>query len=184
MKILSVLFLCFTYVSLFAQTHTRANHDSKTLRLTSILATADGGKISLNTTKKSYGKGEGDILLTKTNREGNEEWFQSYGGSSYDLASSVSLTQDGGYIISASTSSFGAGNYDVYVIKTDAQGNTEWSQTYGGFSNEYGQNIQETKNGEYLLTASSQRFISKKEVKDDPKLIWTINIDKNGKEIK
>jgi len=122
--------------------------------------------------------------LTKTDAKGNEEWFQSYGGSSYEFASSVSLTKDGGYVIVGSTSSFGAGNYDAYVIKTDAKGNKEWSQTYGGFYNEYRQTIEETENGAYLINVSNHRLPSKKAIKEKVGSVWTLEIDKKGREIK
>lgn len=183
MKILSALFLCVFYVAATGQTHT-PSFPTEFMHIPTSLSTQDGGKISVNTTKKSYGKGMGDILLTKTDARGNEEWFQSYGGTSYDLSSSLALTQDGGYILIGSTSSFGAGNYDVYVIKTDVHGKEVWSHTYGSFPNEYGQSIQELTNGDYLITASSKRYPTQEEARNNPRLVWTFEIDQKGREIK
>lgn len=114
--------------------------------------TADGGCIQVGTTSAHYGKGKGDILLTKNDPEGNEEWFKSFGGTGYDKASSVELTADGGYLIVGSTSSFGNGNYDAWVIKVDQRGKEEWSKTFGGRGNEYGYQIKQDPSGFILVS--------------------------------
>ena len=117
--------------------------------------TPDGGRIIVSTTKPDYGKGKGDILLTKTNADGNEEWFKTFGGRSYDRAGSVTVLPDG-YLLIGSTSSFGQGNYDVYVIRTDRTGKELWSQTYGATGNEYGLTIEAQEDGGFLLKGRKQ----------------------------
>ena len=117
----------------------------------STVPTKDGGAITIATTAYSYGKGKGDILLSKTDANGNEEWFNTFGSTSYDIASSIQITKDGGYIIVGSTSSYGAGNYDIWLIKTDSKGKKEWSKTYGSFRNEYGRTVEVSKNGGYII---------------------------------
>jgi hypothetical protein len=54
------------------------------------------------------------------------------GGPTYEAASSIIQTKDGGYAIAGSTNSFGAGKNDVYVVKLDGSGNIQWTRTIGG----------------------------------------------------
>jgi hypothetical protein len=83
---------------------------------------------------------------------------RSFGGSGSELTSCVKPTPDGGFIICGSSNSFGAGGYDVYVIKTNAEGEKLWSKTYGGAGNDYGNSIIVTTDGSYVITGSSKSF--------------------------
>ncbi|MGZ4848352.1 MAG: hypothetical protein ACXVIG_01345 [Halobacteriota archaeon] len=59
------------------------------------------------------------------------QWERTYGGSKVELGRSVKQTVDGGYVVTGWTTSSGAGMCDVYFLKTDADGNKVWEQTYG-----------------------------------------------------
>jgi hypothetical protein len=83
--------------------------------------TSDGGYVIAGWTS-SFGAGSDDVYLIKTNSSGDTVWTRSYGGPGSDRGYSVEQTSDGGYIIAGVTSSYGAGAYDVYLIKTDADG--------------------------------------------------------------
>ncbi len=83
----------------------------------------DGGYIIAGYTQ-SFGTGSLDVYILKLNADGELQWQRTLGGSDIDRAYSVKQTQDGGYIVIGETYSFGAGKSDVYVIKTDAYGNT------------------------------------------------------------
>jgi len=95
----------------------------------SVVATSDGGYALAGFTA-SFGAGRGDFWLVKTDSSGKMEWSQSYGGNRHDWASSLLETPDGGYAIAGETDSFSDGGFDVWLIKTDAYGNMEWSQVY------------------------------------------------------
>ncbi|MFZ8835347.1 MAG: hypothetical protein ACO2O5_14320, partial [Candidatus Caldipriscus sp.] len=114
-------------VKSFAKTYGGAYNNEAT----SVQQTSDGGYIVAGGTN-SFGAGSYDIFLIKTDANGNIIWAKTYGGTDNDWAYSVQQTSDGGYIVAGSTYSFGAGSYDIFLIKTDANGNIIWAKTYGG----------------------------------------------------
>lgn len=58
-------------------------------------------------------------------------WTRTYGGDDHDYATSFLQTVDGGYLLSGITYSYGAGDKDVYLVRTDSNGDTLWTKTYG-----------------------------------------------------
>ena len=112
--------------------------------------TNDGGYILIGYTV-SFGSGSADIWLIKTDAEGNQQWSKTYGGSRNDQSRAVQQTSDGGYIIGATTQSFGSGGDDIWVIKTDASGNIVWQKTFGGVNQDHCNAIVQIPSGEYVL---------------------------------
>ncbi len=88
-----------------------------------IQQTPDDGYIITGYTSPWFGEIE-DLWLIKTDSEGDTLWTRIYGGEAEDLANCVDQTSDGGYIITGATKSFGAGGYDIWLLKTDANGDT------------------------------------------------------------
>jgi len=123
----------------------------------SVQQTSDGGYVIAGYTA-SYGAGSNDVYLIKTDGSGNPVWTQTFGGSDYDHASSVQQTSDGGYIVAGWTSSYGAGSGDVYLIKTDGSGNPDWTQTFGGSSNDGGSSVQQTLDGGYIVAGFTESY--------------------------
>jgi outer membrane protein assembly factor BamB len=120
----------------------------------SIVETADSGYAVAGWTK-SFGSGEWDVYLVRTDSIGDTLWTRAYGGPQSDMGYSVAETPDGGFIVAGWTESFGAGYWDLYLIKTDANGDMLWTRTYGGGDNDYGYSVICTSDGGYIVAGST-----------------------------
>jgi hypothetical protein len=123
----------------------------------SVHPTSDSGYIIVGPTN-SYGAGGSDVYLIKTDVNGDTIWTRTYGGSYWDEGSSVRQTSDSGYIIVGNTDSYGAGSNDIYLIKTDANGDTIWTRTYGGANAEYGSDVHPTLDSGYVIVGQTYSF--------------------------
>jgi uncharacterized delta-60 repeat protein len=119
--------------------------------------TRDGGYIVAGETE-SFGAGKTDAWVLKLRPDGSVEWQKTYGGFSDDMAHSILETRDGGCIVAGGTESFGAGEYDFWVIKLRPDGSVEWQKTYGGISDDSASSIQETRDGGYIVSGGTMSF--------------------------
>ena len=110
--------------------------------------TSDGGYILVGFTQ-SFGAGRKDVYIVKTDSLGNTLWTRVYGGELWDEGRHVEQTEDGGYIIVGGTYSYGAGDCDVWLLKTDSLGDTIRTRTYGDWDHDQGMCVRQTPNGGY-----------------------------------
>ncbi|MFH2037789.1 MAG: hypothetical protein ABIJ45_15415, partial [Candidatus Zixiibacteriota bacterium] len=97
-----------------------------------------------------------ECLLVKTDSIGQGIWEKRFGGESNDFATEVYQVSDGGYIVGGYTSSFGAGNGDFYLIRTNSAGDELWSHTYGGSGSELATSMALTAEGGFILAGRTQ----------------------------
>ncbi len=119
----------------------------------SLVAAPDGGYALAGCTY-SFGAGDADFWLVKTDSLGNMVWNKTYGGAGAEMAHSLIQKSDGGYALIGVTNSFGAGDFDAWLVKTDSFGNMLWNQTYGGAANDLATSLTATSDGGYAFVGS------------------------------
>ncbi len=119
-----------------------------------VLPLTDGGYALFGQTY-SYGEGEGDFYLIRLDSEGDTLWTKTYGGPQLESGESIALASDGGFFLAGYTESFGAGKKDVYVVRTDADGDTIWTRTYGGVEDDFGYAVVATNDGGFVVVGGS-----------------------------
>jgi len=148
----------------------------------SIRQTADGGYIIAGKTRSVSSNGYYDALLIKIDKFGNEIWKKAFAGPLDDEADLALPTSDGGYIVIGATNSYGSGDYDAWLIKTDGEGNRIWDNTFGGAQSERnpwseGWSAEQTDDGGYILIGSTKSFGS------GGYDIWAIKTDEAGNKV-
>jgi len=131
----------------------------------SVEQTSDGGYIIT-------GSSDGDVWLIKADNLGNQQWSNTFGSSFDDVGYCVRQTSDGGYIITGYKENFSTGG-DVYLIKTDSQGNSSWEQTFDGSSYDEGWYVEQTIDGGYIIAGF-------RDVGNNSSDVWLIKTDGNG----
>lgn len=118
-----------------------------------VQALSDGGFIVAGFTY-SFGAGQSDYYLIRLDANGDTLWTRAYGGSSYDEAYSVVETPDGGFAIYGGSYSYGNGLNDGWLVRTDANGDTLWTRTYGTANYEWGFYVSNTSDGGFALAGT------------------------------
>ena len=137
--------------------------------------TSDGGFVIIGHTE-SFGSGSHDVYLIKTDANGTEQWQQVYGGTGEDECYRVFQTPDGGYIMAGRTESFGAGDKDGWLLKTNANGDSMWSQTFGSSEQDEIFDFNTTSDGGFILIGATETSaVTQSDV-------WLIKTDANGNE--
>jgi hypothetical protein len=118
--------------------------------------TSDGGYIITGSTY-SYGV-NGDIWLIKTDDTGDKDWDKTHGGTGVESGFYGQEDVNGGYVITGSTTSYGAGGGDVWLVRTNQLGNLLYDKTYGGTDDEAGYCIQQAIDGGYVITGYTKSY--------------------------
>lgn len=159
MRVILPIIFCMFCLALDAQITFQKSFDGSGSDVgKAVCQTNDGGYVITGWTNQ-FGSG-GDIYLIKTDSLGTLQWAKNFGGTASDGGFSVQQTHDNGYAIAGSTSSFGAGEQDFLLIKTDNNGIVEWSKTYGGTSNDGdgGVFMQQTDDKGFIMVGSTYSY--------------------------
>ena len=125
-----------------------------------------------------------DVCLIKTDENGEEQWTKTFGEISggingRDYGESVQQTQDGGYIITGGTSYETTLSSDLWLIKTDGNGNELWTKTFGGSeTSNHGYSVRQTTDGGYVISGYTVVNVS-----DYILDVCLIKTDGNGNEL-
>ncbi len=138
-----------------------------------VLQTPDGGFLIGGTTF-SFGAGAGDFWLVRTNAQGDSLWSRTFGGANTERAWDVEQVSDGGFVIAGQTRSFGVGQDDIWIVRTDLNGDTLWARTFGGAGNEDGWSARETSDGGFIIGATSTP------VGGGAPTVWLLKTDADG----
>jgi len=137
--------------------------------------TRDGGCIVAGYSS-SRGMGS-DLWLIKLDSAGDDQWNRMFGGTGEDLGYFVLETEDGGYIVTGTTSSYGIGEERLWLLKTDSNGSRIWESTFGGFvssSGDGGWSVDQTDDGGFIVAGYTRSFGS------SSKDLWLVKTDPLG----
>lgn len=165
--------------------------------LTVTQQTTDGGYImggyslsGISGDKTQASQGVGDYWIVKTDHSGIKQWDATFGGIGTDYLSSLQQTDDGGFIlggysnsgISGDKTQLNQGEYDYWIVKTDANGVKQWDATFGGSSNDQLTEICITDEGGFMLGGYSNSNISgdKSQTSQGYADYWIVKTDANG----
>lgn len=137
-----------------------------------VVRTVDGGYAVAGYTF-SFGAGGADAWLVRTDSCGDTIWTRAYGGAQFDCGCSLAAAADSGFVIAGRTRSFGAGGFDAWVVRTDANGDTVWTRTYGGAGWDEARSVQPIADG-YIVAGTTRSFGSGNED------VWLLKLNARG----
>ncbi len=123
----------------------------------SLVMTNDGGFALAGDYADSVGCPH-DFLLMRLDENGDSLWSRRYGGEGAEWCSSVIQTNDGGFLLVGFTTTFGAGEEDLWLVRTDENGDSLWSMTLGGNSSDLGNKAIQTADGGFAVVGQTWSF--------------------------
>ena len=119
----------------------------------------------------SSGAGGADVWIAMTDSAGSLLWEKAYGGNGQDIGNQIIVTADNGYIVIGRTDSYGSGETDIWVIRTDSLGDSLWTRSYGTSGWDFGESLVETSDQGYVLAGS---------MTNGSRNLWLSKIDADG----
>ncbi len=150
--------------------------DTRRDRGINLIETNDGGFAIVGYTS-SFGAGGEDVYLVRTDPYGKMLWYRTYGGEGTDNGWDILQTEDNGFMILGFTDSFGAGEMDIYLIRTDSDGQKLWERTFGEAKSEYGWALAGTPDGGFVLAGQTDS------IGEGDKDGYLVKVDANGDEL-
>ncbi|NJE31491.1 hypothetical protein E3E38_10600, partial [Thermococcus sp. 18S1] len=138
------------------------------------VAVAENGDVIVVGSTWSFGAGRDDVWVLRLDENGNIKWQKTYGESSSDGADTVAITENGDIIVAGWTASFGAGGYDVWILRLDENGNVKWQKAYGGHRWDVASAVAVAENGDIIVVGYTDSF----GVGD--RNVWVLRLDENG----
>lgn len=128
-------------------------------RVNSMIVLSDGGFAILGSTTVQVNDNSfiTDMYLIRTDSQGNEIWAKNYGAMSNEIGYGLSETSDGGFILIGSTEELQTGSVNIYMVKTNSEGDLMWERTHGGLFDDVGLNIIETDYG-YIYAGYTRSY--------------------------
>jgi hypothetical protein len=124
----------------------------------SIIQTSEGGLAAAGYTN-SFGLGGNNFYILKLDGSGTLQWSRTVGGSGPNgQAYTIIQTTDGGFALAGVTEAFGAGSYDMHIVKLDAGGTLQWTRTVGASGQDWGYSIVQANDGGFVVLGSTNSF--------------------------
>lgn len=124
----------------------------------SVAVVADGGFVVTGETQSFGVSNSSDVWLIRTNAQGKELWRRTFGGPDMDWGKTIVSTRDGGFVIVGYTQSYGSGQGDVWLVKTNAEGVEQWNATFGGSNDDYGNSVYQTADDGFMVVGETWSY--------------------------
>ncbi len=149
----------------------------------SVRQTTDGGYVAVGETGSRGVTGAGDVWIVKTDADGDTLWTRNYGGPGYDVGKEVRQMPDGGYVVVGSYASPATGQSDVWLLRTDAAGDTLWTKRFDGGGEDAGESLDQTMDGGLVLSAfrglvDEDLWVIRTDA--DGNALWTVGLGEGG----
>jgi photosystem II stability/assembly factor-like uncharacterized protein len=119
----------------------------------SVVQTRDGGYVAVG--EDEY---DSSVVMVCLDTSGVSKWIKEFGGNGNQCGYSVQQTSDGGFVIAGTTNSYGGGGNDVYLIRTDGNGNELWYRAFGGTNDDFGNSVQQTSDGGFIIAGTTNSY--------------------------